>query len=471
MAFTVPTLEELHAFLVAHLKALFPDLDVSRTSFPALFSKTFAAGVTDNHAHLDGVLADMLPDTAEGAALDRWGEVTGVPRKAATVARKAGALRVTNSDVVDRDVEPGEELVHSSGLRFKINEAATATIPAETAADLDVISIDTGSACRLAADEVLTFVNPPTGIEEDAELQLDIDEGGDDAESDGDYRRRILARFQTPPLGGAQSDYVAWALALEGISSAYCYPTRQGLGTVDVAALHTGSGPDRLLNVGERAELLAALEEERPVGVTVRVLEVLEQPESVEVTVQDTGEPAYAWDWNDETPLAVLAWVAVDRELQFSTDRPDTMVAGGRIVIKDAAGNGDGRQYVIESLHVDADKVILEEQPTDYTGAALDPVAPDVVYSGGHLVDPCRDAIGAHLDELGTANPDATSYGSWEGTLRVSSLYRVVGGVAGVRDGTVVIPAANAAAVDPAFPDDDTIYLVTRKRILVHREW
>jgi hypothetical protein len=51
----------------------------------------------------------------------------------------------------------------------------------------------------------------------------------------------------------------------------------------------------------------------------------------------------------------------------------------------------------------------------------------------------------------------------------VENLYRVVQGVAGVRTSTVVEPAATVEAVDPEYPDDDTIYLITPRRVLVRR--
>jgi uncharacterized phage protein gp47/JayE len=467
MAFTVPTLDELVEFLIALAKGLFPDLDTSRTSFPAIFTKVLAAAAHGNHAHLEGVRQDLTPLTATGDALAAWGTVAGVPRKQATVARKAAALRVTNTDVADHDVTIGDELVHSSGLRFAINR--TQTVTAESTADVDVISIDTGSACRLAAGEFLTFVSPPAGLEERAELQIAISEGGDDLESEEAWSARIVARFQTPPLGGAAADYVAWSTALEGVTAAYCYPTRQGLGTVDVAALHSGSGADRLLNPSERADLLAVLEVKRPVGVTVRVLEVLQQQPNVEVTVADDGTPATAWDWVDQVPLEVLGWVGATRTLQFTVNRPDTMVAAGRIVIADVAGDGDGRPYVIESLS-GLDSIVLEEQPKGFDGADLDPLVTDIVYSGGALTALVREALLAHINGLGTANPGSV-YGSWEGDLRLSAIYRVATGVTGVRDATPIAPASNVAGTDPAFPADDTIYLITPGRVLVRRAW
>lgn len=459
MAFTVPTLDEIHEFKIALLKALFPGADVSEGSFLWLWTRTESGGIADNHAHIYGVLLELLPDSATSTWLDRWGAITGVTRKTATPARKANALRIYGTAA--STVTLGDLLTHASGQTFQINE--NETIPAAGYVDVDVLAISTGSASRLNAGEDLTFDSPPTGIEETARLQLDMDEDGDDAESDGAYRLRILDRFRSPPLGGAQNDYVQWALEVTGVASAYCYPNRAGYGTVDLAALHVGSGSSRLLSAGEISELQDYIDERRPVGVLgFRLLEVLEQAVSVELLVRSTGEAAYEWDWDDTTPPVVSAWNGGTRLLTFVLDRPDTMKAGDRLVIKDAAGLGSGQAYVIESLS-STDAVYLEEVP------AVAPVATDVIYSGGPLTEEVRDAVLELIDGLGTANPDAVRYGDWEGALRVSSLYRAANGVAGVLDSSVTTPSATVEADDPAFPDDDTVYLLTPARILVRR--
>ncbi|WP_413462564.1 baseplate J/gp47 family protein [Kingella kingae] len=41
--------------------------------------------------------------------------------------------------------------------------------------------------------------------------------------------------MRRPPAGGNQYDYKNWALSVDGVSSAYVYPLRRGLGTVDIA--------------------------------------------------------------------------------------------------------------------------------------------------------------------------------------------------------------------------------------------
>ena len=147
--FTVPTLPELHALLIALAEALLPGIDTSAKSFPALFTKAIAAAATDVHAHINAVQADLLPTTAQGTALDQWGAVLALPRKGATGARKADALRVVNTDVVSRTVTTGATLTHVSGLQFKANE--TKIVTAGTYADIDVAAVSTGAATRLAS--------------------------------------------------------------------------------------------------------------------------------------------------------------------------------------------------------------------------------------------------------------------------------------------------------------------------------
>ena len=60
--------------------------------------------------------------------------------------------------------------------------------------------------------------------------------GGTDAETDDQLRARILHRIQNPPMGGAQADYVTWALAVPGVTRAWA-ASEQGIGTMTVRFL------------------------------------------------------------------------------------------------------------------------------------------------------------------------------------------------------------------------------------------
>ncbi|MBA2718939.1 MAG: baseplate J/gp47 family protein [Chloroflexi bacterium] len=457
--FNVQSLDEQHGFLVALFKTLFPDADVSAMSDNYLWAMIQAAGVTDNHAHIESVKTDLMPDTSESDMLDRWAIIRGVARKGATSARKANALRVVG--IAATAVPANAELVHdSSGLRFKIT---TASVVGPTGfVDVDVAAIDTGSATRLNAGERMTFSTPIANLEDEAELQSDIDEDGTDQESDGALRLRVLSRFRNPALGGAQEDYVQWALEEVGIAAAYAYPLRAGLGTVDVAALHAGSGDARALTGPEVGELQAVLDEKRPISVGgFRVLSVVTQTTNVEVTILTTGEAQYEFDWDDSIAPTGNSWNAGTRVFTLDADRPTSMKAGDRLTLSDGA---TGRERVIESLSGTAAVVLEDDQDGDI------PTAASIVYSGGPIVQTARAAILALIDGLGTANPDTTRYGSWEGNLRPSAIGRVATNVTGVLDGEVVVPSATIVASDPAFPNDAQIGLIIPGRVLVRKQ-
>jgi uncharacterized phage protein gp47/JayE len=44
----------------------------------------------------------------------------------------------------------------------------------------------------------------------------------------------VLLRIQQPPQGGDQTDYEQWALAVPGVTRAWCAPLEMGIGTVTV---------------------------------------------------------------------------------------------------------------------------------------------------------------------------------------------------------------------------------------------
>ena len=48
---------------------------------------------------------------------------------------------------------------------------------------------------------------------------------------------RILEYIQRPPAGGNKYDYVKWAMSIDNIAAAWCFPIARGLGTVDVVIL------------------------------------------------------------------------------------------------------------------------------------------------------------------------------------------------------------------------------------------
>jgi uncharacterized phage protein gp47/JayE len=496
MAFVIPSLSETRDFVIAVGKAVFPDRNYGNLrSYLARRATFLAAAVTQLHAHISSVQDDVMPDSAsDGAPINRWGTITGTDRKSATAARKSSAGRVYG--VAATAVDAGEELLHqASGLRYEI--ATSTTIGGSGYVDADIVAIDTGSQTKIEAGQILQFVSTPAGLQTGVVLQADLDEDGYDDEAFGAYRKRVLATFSEPTAGGTDADYVAWMLEIEGVSSAFCYANRAGLGTVDVLALHTGSGTARELDSGDQEEVLEYLEERAPsqvagVNGSLRHLDVVIDEQDVELVLDPNGEAAYAFDWTGG-PMTVATWTSATRTLEFTADRPASMKAGHRIVLKGVGSAQDGTEYTIEALGAADDEIILEEAPT------VDPVATDLVYSGGPLTTPIRDAIVAHmngedvyagrnriprtqgqLDEdgesvvglevlaegIGPANPDG-AYGAWNGSLLRSLLFQIAMYKAGVRNVTISTPAADVDAEDYEFPLDEQIGLIAPGSVLV----
>lgn len=502
MAYQVPSLEDMLGFLVALFKGLLPDRNVSsRYTFNWKLLKTIAGAVTDVHANVANAVKDVMPDTAKGAALDRWIGIFAPggskKRKGATPARKSAAGRVRGNLAATSAI--GDQLIHrSTGLLFQINSPVT--IGGTGFIDADILAISTGSATRLKKGEVLEYSATPAGLQTKVELQKDLDEDGADSEQDGAASSRLLAAISTPAAGGNQADYVGWILAQLGYSQAFCYPNRAGVGTVDVVGLHTGTGTARIPNAGEIAALLTVLQTLAPAqlagtGGGLRVLTVIGgnvdalNLANVEVTVTPTGAPQYAFDWDDTIAPTVLIYTPATRLVQLSTARPSTMQAGHRVCFKGVVSSQDSAPFVIESLS-GADSFVLQTAPT------VNLAGTDIVYAGGPLTSTIRDAILAHingdvlyagatgpvpgtiagsttnlellLDGIGSANPSG-AYGTWRGGLSLGALAQIATYTRGVRKHAVITPVADLEAVDYAFPNDAQIGLLTPGSVLVRR--
>lgn len=503
MSYRIPTLAESEELLIAAFRSNFPDRNVgARRTYHRRRLQVLAMALTELHAHIASVQDDVMPDTATGPFAERWGGITGTKRKGATPARKTDALRVIGVPATAVTVDT--ELVHTaSGLRFKIGEddvIGPDDGDGTGHVDVDIVAIDTGSKTRLEAGEVLEFVATPSGLETRAELQLDIDEDGVDIEQESKFKRRYLDAMGEPSAGGNDADYIRWQEALEGIDQAFVYPNRAGRGTVDVIALHSGSGEDRVLSEAEADVVLAALAELGPTqvvaqGGSLRHLTAIPDEQPIEVTIEPNGDAEWEFDWTDETPPVVDTWDSVTRTLTFTADRPDSMKAGDRLCIHGVASDQTGEVLIVESL-VGDDAVKLEEAPT------VDPEPTDIVYAGGPLTAMIRDALLAHVrgeivyagddgpvpasvaeeqvtnplalkilaEGIGPANP-AGKYGAWSGALIRVVLEKLATYARGVRKGTCVVPADDYEATDYPFPDDEQIGLIVAGEVLVRRAW
>jgi uncharacterized phage protein gp47/JayE len=96
-----------------------------------------------------------------------------------------------------------------------------------------VTAVTAGSAGNCDAGTALTLGTAITGIQSGGTATAAFT-GGADVESNDAFSDRVLTAFQASPQGGAQSDYVTWALQVAGVTRAWVNPNGSGAGTVVV---------------------------------------------------------------------------------------------------------------------------------------------------------------------------------------------------------------------------------------------
>ena len=100
-----------------------------------------------------------------------------------------------------------------------------------------------------------------------------------EGETDERLRQRALERIRQRGSSGNAADYVAWAQEVKGVASAAVIPLSRGAGTVDVYFSPTEDAPPNTFLL-----LQHYLDDKRPVGADVKVIQTV--PAAVSVTAQ-----------------------------------------------------------------------------------------------------------------------------------------------------------------------------------------
>lgn len=181
--------------------------------------------------YIDWLARQLLPDTAEGEWLDRHGDIWLVNADGST-GRKSATLA---TGTVELTGTPGITVPAGSQLERDVTYETTEEVIIGTGpTPVAVRALDPGAAGNLESGDTLSFVAAIAGV--DGEATVISLTGGVDDETDEQLRARILQRIQNPAMGGAEADYVTWALAVPGVTRAWAAP-EQGVGTITVRFL------------------------------------------------------------------------------------------------------------------------------------------------------------------------------------------------------------------------------------------
>ncbi len=449
MAFQIPTREGLASSFLSDYSGAFPGKNTAKGSDPWRLSRVISAIVWAIIARLLFFLKIMLPDTAEAEWLERWGAVYDFKRRQASGATGTLALRVTGT--VGAAVPVNTALEHEDGTQYKVTTVG-AVIGGSGYVDVSVAATSTGLATNKRIDDVLSFPVPPTNVDAEATLVVDL-ENGLDIESIEEYRVRFLAHLADPPEGGAWHDYIEWAKKIPGVKDAYVWSHRRGLGTIDLVVLGYGSGADRIVTTEVNDAVDAYIETVRPGNVKDwKRLTPTAETQDIEATIEIDGD-RFKWDWDDAgVGYAISAHNEGAQTITVPT-APAAVKAGVRITVL-------GEEALVTNR---TGNVLTLAFGDDYDGNPVSwftfVVSTQDIRASGDLVRPARDAIQKLFNTLGPAR-SGFSRTSWTAELKRAKLFAAITDVDGIDDCTLTSPASSVDPVDDYNLSDTIKFLV-----------
>lgn len=235
MPHPVPDLEQIRTNQLRDLKNLRPEADVSSDSDHFVRSTVSSSSIEGLYEHQTWIYRQIFADTADPEVLEKHAATRGLRLKAATPASGSAQL----SGAPDQTLQIGATITVQDGRQYITT--AGAIVDESGVAVVDVQALIAGIAGNNDAPLNGTIVDAPDGI--DSTVVLSIMVGGTDKETHAALLERYLDLIQRPPAGGNKHDYRRWALEVPGVTHAYSYPLRRGLGTIDVAVTADGGLP------------------------------------------------------------------------------------------------------------------------------------------------------------------------------------------------------------------------------------
>ena len=229
MALIRPTIDQIYQRIKADMEArVSSNTPILRFSILGIINSVFTGAIHLVYGYVENISRQLFPDTATGEFLDRWANLYGLPRKAATFA--AGTVQFTGTD--GTPILEGTQVQNSEGLTYSTLSEVLITGGIAT---VDVQADESGEASN-TEETVLSLSFPISGV--DTEVQAPIPpDGGQEKETDEALRARLLQRLQNPPSSGTAADYERWALEVDGVGKAWTLPAEEYAGAGTVASV------------------------------------------------------------------------------------------------------------------------------------------------------------------------------------------------------------------------------------------
>jgi uncharacterized phage protein gp47/JayE len=232
MPFLRPLLSDLQSQVAQDIAAGLPGADaLLRFSNIGVAGRAQAGLAHLHYGYLDWISKQAIPYTSTGEFLEAWAGLKGVVRK--PVAQASGQVTFSGTNGVV--IPSGTPIVRGDGVKY--TSTADATISSGSAvvsatAIADPVGL-LGANGNCPTSTVMTLGTAIAGVQSGGTVTTAFTSGSD-VETDDSLRTRMLAAYQQVPQGGAASDYVQWAMAVPGVTRAWCNPNGAGAGTVVV---------------------------------------------------------------------------------------------------------------------------------------------------------------------------------------------------------------------------------------------
>lgn len=230
MPFARPTLTELRNQAVEDIQTSgVPGLTgLLRNAVLRVLAWCMAGLAYSVYGYADWIARMSVPFTAEDEYLFAWAGLVGIYPEPATPA--SGQAQFTGA--LGTILPANTPLNTLTGATFETT--ADGTVDATTAlVTVPITATVSGAFTNLDPGTQIFLAQPVAGINANG-TTVGYATGGADAETQPALRTRMLLRYRAPPQGGAETDYVQWALQVPGCTRAWCDPLGMGAGTVIV---------------------------------------------------------------------------------------------------------------------------------------------------------------------------------------------------------------------------------------------
>jgi uncharacterized phage protein gp47/JayE len=229
MPYERPTLTTVVTRIMDDIKSRIENANsILRRSMLKILSRVLGGAVHLLYGFINFLSDQMFMTSADEEYLVTHCEEYGIQRKAAVKATGEGTATGTNGYIIS----VGALLQTPDGTEYSVDKDV---LISGGIANLSSTAVIAGVDGNQDPGTVLTFVSPITGVDTTVTVDSNGITGGLDQEDVEDLRDRGLTRKRQPPHGGADFDYVSWALEYPGVTRAWSFPQYQGVGTIGLA--------------------------------------------------------------------------------------------------------------------------------------------------------------------------------------------------------------------------------------------